>query len=138
MINILTFNEWKESDGYKIQQWFINKKMSIEKWFEDESFDELEFDYFEFDNDNNIYQMYSGELYFNEDEIQWMLSILIDPEKMGEDGAVEQVKLVLKGSDKETHEPLGMIEREIDEPEIAPDLLIELINEFKTEYLSEE
>jgi len=138
MINILTFNEWKESDGYKIQQWFINKKISIEKWFEDESFAELEFDYFEFDNDNNIYDLYSGELYFNEDTIQWMLSILINPEKMGEDNTIEQVKLVLKGSDKESHKALGTIERDVDEPEISLDLLIELINEFKTEHLSEE
>jgi hypothetical protein len=137
MINILTFNEWKESDDYKIHQWFINKKLSITKWFEDEAFAGLEFDYFEFDTTNSLYELYTGELYFNEDTIQWTMSFMIDPANLNE-GAVESLKVILKGSDKETQDPMGSIERDIDEPEITPDLLIEMINEFKTEHINQE
>src|SRR3990172_9683860 len=96
MINILTFNEWKESDDYKIQQWFINKKILVEKWFEDESLSGLEFDYFEFDNSNNLYELYAAELYFHEETVQYTLQFLIDAESLVE-GAVDKVKLVLKG-----------------------------------------
>lgn len=137
MINILTLNEWRESDDYQIHQWFINKKISIEQWFTDPSFEGLEFDYFEFDNTNNLYELYSAELYFNEDTIQWTLAFMIDAEKI-KDGKFEQVKLILKGSSKETQELLGTLEREVDEPEIAVDLLLEMINEFKTEHIHEE
>ncbi len=137
MINILTFNEWKESDNYKIQQWFINKKITIEKWFADESLAGLEYDYFEFDTTNNLYDVYSAELYFNEETIQWTLSFMIGSDKFVED-KVEQVKFILKGIDKQTHDLLGVLEREVDEPEISPDLLIEMINEFKIEHISEE
>lgn len=137
MINILTLNEWRESDDYQIQQWFINKKISVEKWFQDPSFYGMEFDYFEFDNSNNLYELYSGELYFNEDAIQWTMAFMIDAEKIQE-GKVEQVKLVLKGSSVETQELLGTLERDVDEPEIVADLLLEMINEFKTEHISQE
>jgi len=134
MINILTLNEWRESDDYQMQQWFINKKISVEKWFQDPSFHGMEFDYFEFDNSNNLYELYAGELYFNEDAIQWTMAFMIDAEKVQE-GKVEQVKLILKGSSMETHELLGTLERDVDEPEIVADLLLEMINEFKTEHI---
>ncbi len=138
MINILTFNEFKESDDYKIQQWFIKKKLNITNWFNSESYAGLEFDYFEFES-GKLYDLYAGELYFHEDTIQWQLQLLIDTEKLTEDLNVEEVKLVLKGFKSETQELIGVLERSVKDAELSEEnIIIELINEFKIEYVTDE
>lgn len=179
MINVLTFNEWKDSDDYKINKWFIDKKIIIEKWFEEPSLSELEFDYFEFDTSNNLYELYVAELYFHEKIIQYTLQFLIDPTVLtesiineAEDEPVQEtpaqetptqdvpaqetapiqgdvpvqgdnkftitkIKLVLKGFNIENSELIGTTEREVADNELNTDLLIQLINEFKTEYIKE-
>lgn len=168
MINIMTFNEWKESDDYKINQWFINKKIAVQKWFDEPSLDGLEFDYFEFDTSNSLYELYSAELYFHEKIAQYTLQFLIDAASLNEadevpaeapaeetpeapteepvadenkpetKDTVKKIKLVLKGFSIETDEMLGSIEREVDNSELLADLILQLINEFKIEFISEE
>ena len=135
MVNVLMYNEWKESDDYKIQQWFINKKIEIEKWFNTDLLD-LEYDYFEF-NSSNLYNVYIAELFINENLYQYKLQFMIDSDKYT-DGVIETITLILHGFDKNTQKDLGILQRDdVNESDINSDLLLELINEFKMEYIDD-
>lgn len=132
MIKIYSFNEWKESDGYNVQKWFITKKIEIEKWFDEDILNELKFQYFEFEP-LAIYGLYSAELYFSEKTIEWILQILIDSEKITD--GVKDLKLVFKGYNIDSQELIGQIDRDAKEDELNADLILELINEFKIQFV---
>lgn len=136
MIKIFgSINEWKESTNYMFDKWFHDIKKTIENWFQEDSFNELEFNYFEYDS-SNIDPIYIGFLYFNENETQWKLQIIIDGNEYDEDDTIEEMTITLDAYDHNTDQ-IGTIKRTIDESEFVPDLLIELISEFKSEFYEE-
>lgn len=137
MIKVYLFNEWKESANYMFAKWFNTKKLSIEQWFNSDDYTGLEFDYFEYDTSNNG-PIYLGTLDFNEKTIQYKLFFVIDANTLTADDTIEEVDLRLDGYNKNTGELIGSLERNVTEGEIVPDLLIELINEFKIEYVEDE
>lgn len=126
------FNEWKESDDYKIQQWFIKKKTEVENWFNENILTDFEFEYFDFST-IDTYDVFSASIHFNDSTIKWTLNILIDPEEI-EDNIVENITLILKGYSNESEEMIGMIEEKINEKEFNIDYIITIIDKFKTEY----
>lgn len=133
---VYSFNEWKESDEYYLQKWFINKKLSVTKWFEGAELADLEFDYFEFDT-THTYGVASAILYFHEEGVQWKLFMKIDTEASA-GGNIDMVTLSLLGYDKSNDGLLGNIDNEVNDADITPDLLIEMINQFKIEFMPEE
>lgn len=137
MIKVYLFNEWKESANYMFAKWFNTKKISIQEWFNSDDFVGLEFDYFEYDTSNNG-PIYLGTLDFNEKTIQYKLFFILDANTLTADDTIEEVDLRLDGYDKNSGELIGSLERNVTEGEIVPDLLIELINEFKIEYVEDE
>jgi len=133
-----TINEWKESDNYIISKWFDDKKKYIEKLFENnELLQDLEYDYFEFDA-SRMANLYVGQLFFNEEDIQYKLTILVDYKQLEEAGTIELLNIKFDGYDEKTNELLGSIYREdIDENEFNENYIIEIINDFKTEYIED-
>lgn len=132
---IYTFNEWKENPSFFIEKWFLSKKIEIEKWFTENT--DLSFDYFEWTNEDSQ-ELYNGVLFFNEPTIQFKLEILIDAEKIDkEEPVVSELVLKLNGYKDEDGTIIGTIDRTIDEKELIFDLLIELINEFKIEFIED-
>lgn len=130
----MTINEFKESDNYLLGKWFLDKKREIESWFNDEQFRELDFSYFEYDTSMTT-PIYVGFLYFNENDIQYKLEIIIDKEKFI-DGVIEELLINLNGYNNEEEALIGTLTKTIEEPELIPDLLITLISEFKDKYLN--
>lgn len=133
-----SINEWKESDNYIISKWFNDMKKSIEKIFEKDVLSELEYDYFEYDA-SRYDELYVGQLFFNEDAYQYKLTILLDYKDIQEDGNVSMFNIKFDGYNNETSELIGTINREdIEESELNENFIIDIINDFKNEYLEDE
>lgn len=130
-----TINEWKESDNYLISKWFDDKKKYLTKLFEEnELLQDLEFDYFEFDA-GRYAELYVGQLFFNEEEYQYKLTILIDYAQIEENGDIELVNIKFDAYDPETNELIGTINREdLEDNLFNENYILELIDDFKTEY----
>ena len=132
-----TINEWKESDNYLISKWFHDLKIKIKKIFENEVLEELVFDYFEYDA-SRMDELYIGQLFFNETEYQYKLTFLIDYAQVAEFGDIESFGIKLDVYSIETDELLGTINREeVQTTELDENFLIELIDDFKTEYIED-
>lgn len=132
-INILSINEFKESTKYIIAKWFLDKKRSIEDWFETDDFKDLEYDYYEYDVKLNT-PIYVGFIFFNEQQYQYKLEMVLDVDDILDIDNMSDVFLTLYAYDKNTQDLIGTIDKTVAEPEIIPQLIIELISDFKTEY----
>lgn len=133
-------NEWKESDNYLISKWFHDLQKKIEKMFEDETLSELEFDYFEFDP-SRMNDLYVGHLFFNETDlkIQYKLTILVAYSELEEEGDINLFNIKFNGYDITENELIGTIENsDINTSDFNENYILQLINDFKTEYLEEE
>jgi hypothetical protein len=133
---ILLFKEWKESPNYKVDQWFAARKIEIEKWFETELPD-FEIDYFEWDDTSSVSDIFTGCLYFGEPEINYKLNFILDYAVV-KDGTIDKVNLQLDGYRKNDGETLGTIDTEITPEELNSNLIIELVDKFKTDNLDEQ
>jgi len=130
------FNEWKESPTYKIDKWFMDRKVQFEQWFETELLD-FEFDYFEFADSNSVVDLYTGVLFFGEPDIEYRLNIIIDAKNVAQDD-ISEINLQLTGYRANDSEILGSLDKTATPEQLVSDLLIELVNEFKLENLDEE
>lgn len=132
-----TLNEWKETDNYLIAKWFNDLKIKIEKMFENDTLNELEFDYFEYDA-SRLDQLYIGQLFFNESEYQYKLTILVDYKELEEIGDIEKFNIKFDAYDKQTDESIASINRDdIQLSEFNENYIIEIISDFKTEYIED-
>lgn len=132
-----TLNEWKESDNYLISKWFHDLQIKIKKMFESDLLSELEFDYFEYDA-TRMDTVYVGQLFFNEDDYQDKLTILVDYAQLQEEGDINQFNVKFDSYDKNTDELIGTINREdVETGEFDENYIIQLISDFKTEYIEE-
>lgn len=135
-MNILLFKEWKENPNYKIDKWFIDRKIQIEKWFVEELPD-FEIDYFEWSDPNSFSEMFTGSLYFNEAEIQYRLDFILDSDKV-EASDINDFSLQMTGYRKSDGETLGSIDKAASLDQLVPNLIIELVNDFKTTNIDSE
>lgn len=132
-----TLNEWKESDNYLISKWFHDLQIKIKKMFESDLLSELEFDYFEYDA-TRMDTVYVGQLFFNEDDYQDKLTILVDYAQLQEEGDINQFNVKFDSYDKNTDELIGTINREdVETGEFDENYIIQLISDFKTEYIED-
>lgn len=138
MIIYGSIKEWKESPHYLFAKWFDDLNKDIQSWFKTDTYTDLEYDYFEYDSTHHG-PIYVGNLYFNEADIQWKLQIILDSNELNEDDTIDEITIQLHGYDKkggkETNDHIGELKREITEPEFTPDLIFELISEFKDQYI---
>lgn len=132
----LLFKEWKENPNYKIDKWFIDRKIQIEKWFVEELPD-FEIDYFEWSDPNSFSEMFTGSLYFNEAEIQYRLDFILDSDKV-EASDINDFSLQMTGYRKSDGETLGSIDKAASLDQLVPNLIIELVNDFKTANIDSE
>ena len=131
----MQFNEWKESDNYLYSIWFEDIKKKIKNSFNDT---DLEFDYFEYDVSTLFDDVYLGTIFFNEPDIMYKLFIYLDPEKFNEE-TVEDFTIELKGYKNDTNDLIGNMKQEnITNDEFNIDYIIQLVDDFKTEYLEDE
>lgn len=136
LFNTLLFNEWKESPTYKIDKWFMDRKLQFEKWFETELPD-FEYDYFEWADSNSVVDIYTGVLFFSEPDIEYRLNIILDADKVEQDD-IKEFNIQLTGYRKEDSELLGTLDKTATLDQLVSNLLIELVNEFKLEKLDDE
>lgn len=127
---ILSFNEWKESPSYIYQSFFSDLKKKFESFFV--NYDELTFDYFEYDSTVLLGQVQIAYLFFNEKEITYKIEIIVDVETV-EDDNIEKLDFIMYGYDLESGDELGQLKTEVNVDEITEDLIIRLIDEFKEE-----
>lgn len=132
-LDIRQFNEWKQSNDYLIQSWFQTKKKAMTEWFDTDAFKDITFDYFEF-SESDANGIYMAQMYFNEVDVQFTLEMIIDAEKVI-DGLVSEIQLNLKGYGTQSDDMLGMITKTVDEPALTTELLLNMITEFKTDYV---
>lgn len=131
----MQFNEWKESDNYLYSVWFEDIKKKLKNSFNDT---DLEFDYFEYDVSTLFDDVYLGTVFFNEPDIMYKLFIYLDPEKFNEE-TVEDFTIELKGYKNYTNTLIGNMKREnVINDEFNIDYIIQLVDDFKTEYLEDE
>jgi len=128
---IYAFNEWKESQSFFFQKYFNDLKSKIELFFE--NYDELDFDYFEYDSTMTLGEIETGFLYFSEQDFTYKVEIIVDIEAVQEE-VIESLDFIMFGYDKKTGQEIGSLKTNVKEDEITEDLLIRLIDEFKEEY----
>ena len=128
---IYAFNEWKESQSFFFQKYFNDLKSKIELFFE--NYDELDFDYFEYDSTMTLGEIETAFLYFSEQDFTYKVEIIIDIEAVQEE-VIESLDFIMFGYDKKTGQEIGSLKTNVKEDEITEDLLIRLIDEFKEEY----
>jgi len=133
---ILLFKEWKESPNYKIDKWFIDRKIQIEKWFVNDLPD-FEIDYFEWSDPNQISDIYTASLYFNEPNIQYRLDIILDADKVKESN-IDEFNIELTGYSQQNGDILGSLNKTATLDQLIPNLIIQLVSEFKTENLDDD
>lgn len=132
-----TMNEWKESNNYLISKWFNDLKIKIEKMFKSDLLSEIEFDYFEYDA-ARLDTVYVGQLFFNEEDYQDKLTILVDYDQLQEEGDINQFDVKFDSYDKNTDELIGTINREgVELSEFDENYIIQMISDFKTEYIED-
>jgi hypothetical protein len=136
-----SINEWKESANYLFAKWFDNIKKDVEEWFKSDTYKDFEYDYFEYDSAHNG-PIYVAFVYFNESNIQWKLEIILDSNELSEDDTIDNISIQLFGYDKKggktSEDLLGELAKDLTEPELNPDLLFELISEFKDKFMNNE
>ncbi len=132
----MLFKEWKENPTYKIDKWFIERKIQIEKWFVEELPD-FEFDYFEWSDPNSPSEMFTASLFFGEPDIQYRLDFILDADKV-EASDINDFSLQMTGYRKEDGETLGTIDKAASLDQLVPNLIIELVNDFKTANLDDQ
>lgn len=139
-MEILSINEWKESDNYIIGKWYNKLKYTIEDWFNDDMYKQLKFDDYTYDV-FGYKQIYIGILNFNENEkYQYKLELIVDPlllDKEQEDILLKVTEIDIKFYIYESNstELIGELElNNISTSEIVPDLLLGLITDIKKEY----
>lgn len=133
---VLLFKEWKESPTYKIEKWFVDRKIQIEKWFEQELPD-FELDYFEWADTQSISDFFTASLYFSEPDIEYRLDFIINADKV-EDGNIDEIALQMTGFSRENSEPLGTLNKSATLDQLVPNLILELVSEFKTENIDDD
>lgn len=135
-LNVLSFNEWKESPTYKIDKWFMDRKVQFEQWFQTELTD-FEFDYFEFADSNSVVDLYTGVLFFAEPDIEYRLNFIIDANNVEQDD-ISEINLQLTGYRTTDSEMLGTLDKTASPDQLVSNLIIELVNEFKLENLDDQ
>ena len=135
-LDIRQFNEWKQSPDFLVQTWFTNKKNTVKDWFATPAFKDITFDYFEF-SESDANGIYLAQTYFSEGKTQYCLEMVIDADDVI-DGLVSQITVNLKGYAGESNEMLGVKTEPLDEPSLTADKLIDMIAEFKTNYIDTE
>lgn len=125
---ILSLNEWKESTSYIYQSFFNDLKKKFESFFQ--NYDELTFEYFEYDSTVILGQVQIAYFYFNEKEIAYKIEIIVDVETVEEDN-IEKMDFIMFGYDFNSGQELGQLKTEVNVDEITEDLIIRLIDEFK-------
>ena len=130
-MKIYTFNEQKESSDYIIQKQFGEKKKEIEKEFNNPNseLNELDFQYFKWSN-SELYTIFLGTFSFIENDVEYIMEIIIDCEKI-EDNDIGEIDLVFKGY--VNSELQKTIDKKIPNENFNKDIILTLINEYKTE-----
>lgn len=136
MFKVFMFNEWKESPTYKIDKWFIDRKIQIEKWFETELPD-FQFDYFEWNDTTTAENIFTGTLFFGDEDTQYRLNMILNADKV-EEGDINEFAIQMTGYRRSDGEVLGSLDKSATLDQLVPNLVIELVSEFKTENLDDE
>lgn len=133
---IFSINEWQESDNYTLNEWYMEKKYFIEKLFdENEVYKDLSFTKFSHDN-TRIGDVRFGYVFFDDNNIDYKLEIIIDFKKITNDYTndnvfvIDEAEYILYGNYINSDEKLKSIKSTITDEEITDDFIITLISEF--------
>lgn len=86
--NIMLFKEWKDSNDYLIQEWFVDKKQQITKWFESGELEGYQINGWS-QSSNDLYSIYTAELAFFDPSFQFQWTFILDSNKVVE-GKIDQ------------------------------------------------
>jgi len=126
-MEILSFNEWKESDNYILDTFFQKINKESKTWFDNN--EELEYDDFEFDS-NDIASIYVSTLTFHETDVQYKLNIIVDSEIL-DDQTIEKIDIELFAYSINDQSEIGSVKKNINPEDLNYDMLLQLINEIK-------
>jgi hypothetical protein len=125
---ILSINEWRESSAYVYQQWFADKEREIKKFFESESYSELEFDDFDYDS-TLIIGIQTGLLYFHERDVQYRAEVVVDSDMVTDD-IIAEFDILLFAYDIDGNQ-LGDVRTTVQVDEFSEDAFLTLVSELK-------
>ncbi len=132
MINIediMLFEEWKESEDYLIQSWFLARKKEVTEWFKKEELKGFTLGDFNWSQNGN-YLIYTGFMEFSEEIMDYKLDIVVEFDKIV-NGEVSTFNLVLSGYSVENPVLVGKTTEEIESAAFTIDWLIGAIAKFK-------
>jgi len=125
---ILSINEWRESSAYVYQQWFADKEREIKKFFDSESYSELEFDDFDYDS-TLIIGIQTGLLYFHERDVQYRAEVVVDSDIVTDD-IIAEFDILLFAYDMDGNQ-LGDVRTTVQVDEFGEDAFLTLVSELK-------
>lgn len=128
--------EFKDSNDYLMQKWFLEQKKQITSWFESNVMAGFNFDEFEWSS-NDAYSVYSANLKFNNEKNEYAVDFLIDSEKVQE-GQVEEWEISIRSYDAMTAELIGELKKTVKNSDWSAELLIQLINDVDNKSTEEE
>lgn len=128
--------EFKDSNDYLMQKWFLEQKKQITSWFESNIMSGFNFDQFEWSS-NDAYSVYSANLKFNNEKNEYAVDFLIDSEKV-EDGQVEEWEISIRSYDAMTAELIGELKKTVKNSDWSAELLIQLINDVDNKSTEDE
>lgn len=127
--DIKIFEEWKETNDYLIQSWFLNQDKIIKKAFESNDLEGFEFDDFQWSG-SDMYDIYNAHLEFHEENFEYKLELVIEPENFV-DNEVNSLTIILTNFDVENQIPINKIQKDISGSDLTINTLIGLISEIK-------
>lgn len=127
--DIMMFEEWKESDDYQIQSWFMARKREVTEWFTKEELKGFTLEDFNWSQDGGGL-IYTGCAEFGEEGTDYKLDMIVEFDNVAK-GQVTQFTLVLSGYDAEDPVLLGKTTDEIDSASFTIDWMLGAIAKFK-------
>lgn len=132
----MLFNEFKDSNDYLMQKWFLDQKKQIELWFTDVIMLGYKLDLFDWIS-NDSYSMYTANLKFNNDKTEYVIDFEIDATKVV-DGQVPEWILKIRAYDVDTTDLLAELDKTIQLSEWSIDTLMQLISDIDNKVLGKE
>lgn len=127
--DIMMFEEWKESDDYQIQSWFMERKREVTSWFTKAELKGFTLEDFSWSQDGGGL-IYAGTAEFGEEGTDYRLDLLVEFDNVAK-GQVTKFTLVLSGYEVEDPKIIGKTTDEIDSAEFTVDWLIGALAKFK-------
>ena len=127
-MDIMLFEEFKDSNDYLMQKWFIAQKKQIESWFASNSMTGFTLDLFDWIS-NDSYSMYTANLKFTNNKNEYSVDFEIQSDKVV-DGQVPEWIVKMRSYDVNTGDLLAETDKTVQLSEWNVDALVQLIGDI--------